>query len=281
MSTVTLRYLRVLIVLAAIVVPTAAAAVSVSITIDGDTFFGQDSISLGGLSPLIQPSGSPSVLTATDTPTVKSLGITNFSLVGPDAGITHFVTVGATFSGLPFDAFGTPTLGMDGSYTPATPFILGGILDVNALVTDVPVVGPVTDLNLPTPLTFPDAFANATTPTDLIYEPANDIRVVLINQDDPSLHSCDTETLPPAFNPNNFSCVMGGGPVFLPANTPISMLVNIETTFAFPGDQFTFPGSIGLSVSPTPEPSTLPLFSAGLALLELYRRVRAKRWRTA
>ena len=76
MSTVTLRYLRVLIVLAALVVPTAAAAVPVSITIDGDTFFGQDSISLGGLSPLIQPSGSPSVLTATDTPTVKSLGMT-------------------------------------------------------------------------------------------------------------------------------------------------------------------------------------------------------------
>jgi hypothetical protein len=129
--------------------------------------------------------------------------MTNFSLVGPDFS-THLVTVGATFSGLPFNAFGIPSVSMDGTYTPATSFVLGGVVDVNASIDGTQVAGPVTDLNLPTPLTFPDAFANATVPTDLIYEPANDIRVVLINQQDPAQHSCDTNTLPPAFNPNNF-----------------------------------------------------------------------------
>jgi hypothetical protein len=112
------RCLFVILVLTGLVVPTVAAATPLSISIDGSTFFGQDSIGLGGLSPLIQPSRSPSTLSAIDTPTFKALGMTNVSLVGPDFN-THLVTLGATFSGLPFNAFGIPSVSMDGTYTPA------------------------------------------------------------------------------------------------------------------------------------------------------------------
>ena len=192
--------------------------------------------------------------------------MTNFSLVGPDSN-RHLVTVQTTFSSLPFNAVGVPFVSMDGSYASALPFFLGGILDVNGFINGTQVAGSVTDLNLPTPLTFPNA-------TDLIYEPANDIRFVL----NPEQNSCDTETLPPAFNPNLFSCVLSGMPIFIPAQTPITALFNIDTTFAAPGDRFTFPGSLSLDLAVSvPEPSTLLLFGLGLGLLSACRR--AARWR--
>jgi hypothetical protein len=266
----------------------AISAQALTITINGETLTagpGQNTIDLQGTYGVPQPGlatgleiapSSPGVvptLSFTDTPTFKSLTMTNFALVGPQSTNPFFypfnaysITIENVFTPFPITGLAGATLGMSGNYVPSFAFFtIGGDVVGSAAINGQQITGNGFNTAV-VPISAPIFLSGVST---LSFNPIDDVCLIadctapvpVIDAGNQQF-SCDNAL----GNPPDFACFVQQI-IGITSTGALDVQLQLNVDFVDP-DQFVFPGSFDFSLT-VPEPTSMMLLWTGLVCLVL------------